>query len=149
MNEPTVSVALITRNRAEKLAVFLEHAAAIDTGRIWELVVVDNGSSDETSDLLSRASERFPAPVRVVQDDIPGVARARNVAWRAAAAPIVVFTNDDCYLPRDYVDLYAGAFEHDRRLGFVAGAVVPHDPGDSKLGNVCASRPCTSRLGCS
>jgi GT2 family glycosyltransferase len=76
-----------------------------------------------------------------VFDETPGVARARNRAWQAASAPVVVFTNDDCYLPVDYVDRIADAFAADERLAFLGGAVIRHDPGDDKLGNVSRPEP--------
>lgn len=141
MSAPDVSIALITRNRAEKLQGFLETAAAIKTERPWELVVVDNGSTDETPDVLARTRTTFPAPMTIVKDPTPGVARARNRGWQGATAPIVVFTNDDCYLPEDYVDRYVQAFESDERLGFVGGAVIRHDPADANLGNAWRPEP--------
>jgi GT2 family glycosyltransferase len=115
---------------------FLDAAARISADHPWELVIVDNGSTDDTPGVLSRARTTFPVPLRIVADPTPGVARARNRGWQAAKAPIVIFTNDDCYLPPDYVDRYAEAFEGDERLGFVGGSVIRHLPSDAKLGNV-------------
>jgi len=135
MTTPEISVSLITRNRADRVETFLAKAAAIETRRPWELVIVDNGSTDDTPSVLERARASFPVPVTVVTDPTPGVARARNRGWQAAKAPVVVFTNDDCYLPADYVDRYADAFASDESLGFVAGAVVRHDAADVNLGN--------------
>jgi glycosyltransferase involved in cell wall biosynthesis len=139
MTPPAISVAVITRDRAAKLKTFLDSAAAITSERPWELVVVDNGSTDETSAILKKAGSSFPVPLRVVRDATPGVARARNRGWQAASGPIVVFTNDDCLLPGDYVDRYVDDFAADDRLAFVAGSVIRHDPEDPNLGNV--SRP--------
>jgi len=141
MSAPEVSVVVITRNRAEKLRRFLESAAAIATVRPWELVVIDNGSTDATPAVIVETSRSFPAPVVAVVDETPGVARARNRGWQAATAPVVVFTNDDCYLPTDYVERIATAFDADERLGFLGGAVIRHDPGDDKLGNVSRAEP--------
>ena len=121
MSEPAVSIAVCTRDRAAKITEFLEVAAKISAERSWELVIVDNGSSDETPGVLARERATFPVPLTIVSDPTPGVARARNRGWQASTAPIVVFTNDDCYLPVDYVDRYAEAFEADERLGFVGG----------------------------
>ena len=138
---PDVSVVVITRDRADKLRGFLASAAGISSDRPWELVVIDNGSSDETPDVIAAASDTFPAPVVSVVDETPGVARARNRGWQAASAPVVMFTNDDCYLPSDYVDRIAVAFDADERLAFLGGSVIRHDPGDDKLGNVSRPEP--------
>jgi glycosyltransferase involved in cell wall biosynthesis len=144
---PELSIAVITRNRAMKLNGFLESAARIESERPWELVVVDNDSTDETPAVLANAREAFPVPLRSVVERTPGVARARNRAWHTALAPIVAFTNDDCYLPTDYVGRLLAAFDRDDRLGFVGGSVIRHDPDDDKLGNVSRSEPFEFRPG--
>jgi glycosyltransferase involved in cell wall biosynthesis len=63
----------------------------------FEVVVVDDASSDGTSDVLRRAEARADLRLRVLRNDrAQGPAGARNVGWRAAAAPLIAFTDDDC-----------------------------------------------------
>ncbi len=94
-----------------------------------ELVIVDNGSSDATPQLLGAFGRRFSGNVRVLQHARPGLGGARNVGWRAARADIVAFTDDDCYPQQDYLARIDGCFS-DPRYGFVGGRVLLHDPSD-------------------
>lgn len=147
MTAPEVSVTLITRNRADKVATFLERAASLRTEKPWELVVVDNGSTDETPALLARARDTFPAPVRLVEDATPGVARARNRGWMAATAPIVAYVDDDCYPAQDFVDRVLTIFDANQELGYVGGAVLPHDERSANIGIIRRREPIALRPG--
>ncbi len=88
---PRVSVVIPTFNRAGSLARLLE---ALDTSAApeggLEVVIVDDGSSDDTS----RVAARFGA--RVLQQTNAGAAAARDRGWRAARGEIIVFIDDDC-----------------------------------------------------
>lgn len=64
----------------------------------WELVVVDDGSGAGWADEVDRAVAACVAPARVVHLAANcGPARARNEGWRRCSAPIVAFTDDDCF----------------------------------------------------
>jgi hypothetical protein len=62
-----------------------------------------------------------------------GSSHAKNTGWRAARAPLLVFTDDDCYPAPDLLDRMLAAFE-DPRIGFVAGRLLLHDPTDLPTG---------------
>ena len=126
---PALSLVVCTRNRAAFLGPFFEAIEAIRTRHQWELILVDNGSSDDTPRLLREFAERAPMPVRVVRDELPGLGHARNCGWTVARGPIVSFTDDDCYTRHDYVDRMLEAFD-DPTVGFVGGRVTLHDPED-------------------
>jgi GT2 family glycosyltransferase len=68
---------------------------SLDPSR-YEVIVVDDGSTDGTPELLQRAAEEAPYELRVVRHSGAGSAAARNRGWRQAAAPLVAFTDDDC-----------------------------------------------------
>ncbi|MEA2352273.1 MAG: mycofactocin glycosyltransferase, partial [Thermoleophilaceae bacterium] len=82
-----------TRDRAERLPVLLEALAAQTLARDrYEVVAVDDGSADDTPRVLAAADVD-----RVVRHERSrGPAAARNSGWRAASAPLVAFTDDDC-----------------------------------------------------
>jgi glycosyltransferase involved in cell wall biosynthesis len=94
---PEVSVVIPTRDRAARLAAALKalRAQTLDTGR-FEAIVVDDGSGDGTADLLEREAGEDGLRLRVVRLAGGGPAAARNAGWRAAEAPLVAFTDDDC-----------------------------------------------------
>lgn len=99
-----VTVVVCTRDRARRLEALLEslRAQTLDPGR-FEVVVVDDGSSDGTAGLLERETARGDLALRVLPGPGAGIAAARNIGWRAAAAPIAAFTDDDCEVTPDWL----------------------------------------------
>jgi glycosyltransferase involved in cell wall biosynthesis len=97
VGEIDVSVVVPTRNRSRMLEALLESLGrqSLDTSR-FEVIVVDDDSTDDTPDLLERVAERAPYELRVIPGPGNGPAAARNLGWRAAAAPLIAFTDDDC-----------------------------------------------------
>lgn len=128
-NAPSVSIIICTRNRATKLPACLSAIATIRTSQVWELVVVDNGSTDGTRSVLNDFAARVHFPVKIVFEPLPGLGRARNTGWRAAKGTLLGFTDDDCYVATDYVDRVAKFFETEE-VGFGAGKVTLFDPTD-------------------
>jgi GT2 family glycosyltransferase len=85
------TVVVPTRDRVESLHRTLRALAAQRTGREWELVVVDDGSSPPVPGDLAGA----PAGWRLVRGTGEGPARARNRGWAEARGRVVLFTDDD------------------------------------------------------
>jgi glycosyltransferase involved in cell wall biosynthesis len=129
---PYVSLVVSTRNRASQLERCLEHIAAIETEMPWELVVVNNGSSDDTAEVLARFARRTPLAIRIVTEPVSGLSRARNAGIRAARGEVLVFTDDDCYVSPDFVDQYRKVFENEA-IGFAGGRILLHDRSDYPL----------------
>src|SRR5690606_5800083 len=124
-----VSVVVCTRNRAAQLQTMLAHYTNVQTDVPWELVIVDNGSTDNTSAVLAEFMPQARFPMRVVQETKPGLSRARNTGWRAAKADIVAFSDDDCYPERDFVTQTYGAFQR-KDVNYVGGRVLLYDADD-------------------
>jgi glycosyltransferase involved in cell wall biosynthesis len=98
VGEKLVSVVVPTRNRSRMLERLLASLArqSLDPSK-FEVIVVDDGSSDDTPELLERIAPRIPLELRVLrQSSAGGAAAARNRGWREAYAPLVAFTDDDC-----------------------------------------------------
>lgn len=93
------SVVICTYNRATLLARALASLAAqtLDPAR-FEVVVVDNGSSDNTAAVTARYATGRMA-VHYVYEHRRGLAHARNSGWQSARGAYVAFTDDDCILP--------------------------------------------------
>lgn len=91
------TVALCTHNHAERLRRTLVDLGGIESPQApWELLVIDNGSSDATPALLQESWWR-PAgwTVRVAREENLGIAHARNRAVREARGEYVIFLDDD------------------------------------------------------
>jgi glycosyltransferase involved in cell wall biosynthesis len=93
-----VTVVAATHNRADRLAALLDALRAQTLGRDrFDVVIVDDGSSDGTQELLAAALARGDLSLTALrQDPNRGPAAARNAGWRAARAPVIAFTDDDC-----------------------------------------------------
>lgn len=90
-----ISVAICTYNRASLLEQTLDRLTLVDPplGATWEVVVVDNGSTDGTADVLRRFSDRLP--LRTAQEAVNGLSRARNRALEHVQGDYVLWTDDD------------------------------------------------------
>jgi len=114
---PDISVCVITWNAREVLADCLAAVPAACEPRSFEIVLVDNGSSDGTVEMVR---ERFPE-VRIIENQVNrGVARARNQALGAARGKVLVILDDDT-LPRPgSLAALAGVLEERPEVG-IAG----------------------------
>jgi len=117
---PDLTIGIPTRNRREHLTSLLRRIDAIDDGRSYQVVIVDEQSSDDTPDLLARWRPRR-ADVTVVRHDNPmGVCGARNRIIEHAQAPYVSWIDDDD-LPAP--TRYGRQLDELRRTGFRWSAV--------------------------
>jgi len=132
---PTTQVTLIvcTRNRAARLPEFLACVASLGAPPGgWELILVDNASTDATPLLLDQFARDAPFPVRCVRAPVRGLSCARNVGLAHARGDILAFTDDDCYPRPDYLRALVAVFEEDHH-GFVGGRTVLYDPSDARI----------------
>jgi glycosyltransferase involved in cell wall biosynthesis len=99
VSAPRVSVVVATRNRCQRLVALLASLGE-QTLRDFEVIVVDDGSTDATAAVLATLEG-----VRVLRHEASlGPAAARNAGWRAARAPIVAFTDDDCRAAPEWLE---------------------------------------------
>jgi GT2 family glycosyltransferase len=93
-----IAVCISTRDRAARLRRLL---AALERQQLEPadlvVVIVDDGSVDETPAVLAEATRRGAVALTTVRHDRSrGPAAGRNAAWRAATAPVIAFIDDDC-----------------------------------------------------
>jgi glucosyl-dolichyl phosphate glucuronosyltransferase len=90
------SILISTKNRAQDLAQTLDSLSRIRRdGLEVELIVIDNGSSDETAAVVAEAARRFPFHVRPLSFPCGGQSAALNYALPTARGRYLVFTDDD------------------------------------------------------
>lgn len=121
-----ISVILATYNRAVSLEMTLGTFARLTKARdlAWELVVVDNNSTDSTSEVVAVFAKKSPFPVRYVFEKKQGRAIALNTGISATNAAIVAFTDDDVFLHPDWLWNIKLTFDT-YNCAAVAGRVVP------------------------
>jgi len=90
-----ISVILPTLDRGDVIGRQLECLAGQDIDRPFEVVVADNGSVDDTADVVGSFSDRIEHLRLVDASRRRGVAAARNVGVGAAAGPLLAFCDSD------------------------------------------------------
>src|SRR6266550_1086469 len=105
-----VSVALCSWNRSGLLRKTLEQFTYLEApnGFDWELLVVDNNSTDDTPDVLAEFASRLP--LRALREPMPGKSNAANLAVREARGEYILWTDDDVLAGSDWVRQYVDAF---------------------------------------
>jgi glycosyltransferase involved in cell wall biosynthesis len=126
-----LSLVICTRNRAPQLAESLQSLTRLQCQLPWELVVVDNGSTDETRGVIKNHGKDLL--LKTVIEPQAGLGRARNQGWSVAQGDIVVFTDDDCYPADDFLSSVVRCFEEDPSLGFIGGRILLYDPEDYRI----------------
>ena len=119
------SVVIATYNRARLLGDTLRVLCAqhVPLTLAWEIVVVDNNSSDTTRETVHRAGETSSVPVRYEFEPRQGQSFARNSGIDAAKGAVILFTDDDILPERDWVSKMQSALTTGRLDG-VGGRVL-------------------------
>jgi glycosyltransferase involved in cell wall biosynthesis len=124
--DPLISVVVATRDRADRLSRLLESLRSQTLDRsLFEVVVVNDGSRDETAAVLERELARGELRLSTLAHQHGrGPSAARNAGWRAARGPIVAFTDDDCSADSRWLESLKTAIEA-HPGAFVQGRTEP------------------------
>jgi hypothetical protein len=122
--EPRVSVIMPTRDRS---GVLPRAVASVlrQSYPHWELVVVNDGSIDDTALVLEGFDDER---VRVFEADGDGAAAARNVGLDAARGELIAYLDDDNLMHEGWLRTVVWAFEQRPEADVVYGAFVLDDP---------------------
>lgn len=121
-----VSVLICTRDRAKSLEATLERffRQRFTGGYEYELIVVDNGSRDETEQVVRRYAALHPGRVSYLQEPRRGLSCARNRAVAASSGEVIVFTDDDVLVSPNWMDEIHREFAEDPRIAVIGGRVL-------------------------
>ncbi|WP_242152278.1 glycosyltransferase family 2 protein [Sphingomonas sp. BAUL-RG-20F-R05-02] len=128
-----ISLLLCTRDRAGSLAATLasiNRAIRAAPHLTIEVVIVDNGSTDDTADRLTTWRAGQPFTVHLLAEPRPGLARARNTGLARTMGRIVAMTDDDCVLHTDYFGALAACFADVTEPTIIGGRILLGDPRD-------------------
>lgn len=130
---PRITVCVSTRNRAHRLTTLVRQLETQTLPHLeFEVVIVDDGSTDDTWSRLQALAAETPLQLRCLRNDgRRGAAAGRNVAWRAARAPLCAFTDDDCLPTPGWLAAIVDEICADHPV-LAAGALLP-PPGDNAL----------------
>jgi glycosyltransferase involved in cell wall biosynthesis len=122
--KPVVSVVIPTYNRASTLALCLAALARQTCDpESFEVIVVDDGSRDDTIELLQDQARNAPYELRWRQQEHAGPAAARNLGIRESQADLVAFTDDDCIADADWLEAMMESIPDDPRCAGLGGPI--------------------------
>jgi glycosyltransferase involved in cell wall biosynthesis len=102
-----ISVIICCYNSASRLPVTLKHLSQqnVDLVIPWEVIVVDNNSSDNTANIALSYwnASKTNTPLRVIEEKMPGLSFARKKGIREAQYEYIIFCDDDNWLSDNYI----------------------------------------------
>jgi glycosyltransferase involved in cell wall biosynthesis len=124
-----VSVVICTYNRCDQLGKALTAVLSQAPGVAYEVIVVDNNSSDATREVVAAKLDNS-SNHRYLFEARQGLQFARNTGLMAASAPIVAFTDDDVYVGPEWVATLKRVFDEHPDVDMIGGRVRPIWPRD-------------------
>lgn len=124
-SEPEVSVVIPTYNRSALLRSTVNSVLNQDTQTTFEVIVIDNNSSDDTKAVVDSLMEKHPGKVRYVVERKQGNAHARNRGIEEARGAIIAFVDDDVTVAQNWLTSLKTILDARTDLSFVGGKVLP------------------------
>jgi glycosyltransferase involved in cell wall biosynthesis len=134
LNQKGVSVIICCYNSSLRLPETLKHIANQDvTDLRWEVIIVNNNSSDKTVEVAKEewARHQFEVPFLVVDEPEQGLSKARRKGVEVSNFEYLVFCDDDNWLSPDYIHNAAKILNSNPSIGVAVGniqAVTEVDP---------------------
>jgi O-antigen biosynthesis protein len=129
---PRISVVVCTHNGSRTIRDSLEGLARVDYPN-FEAIVVDDGSTDHTADIVGEYD------VRLIRTENRGLSKARNEGMEAATGEIVAYLDDDAYPDPHWLKYLAATFAATTHAG-VGGPNIP-PPVDGPIADCVANAP--------
>ncbi|BBO77662.1 hypothetical protein DSCW_50790 [Desulfosarcina widdelii] len=122
----SISVIICSYNRANVLAETLNSWREVEkSGLDIELIVVDNGSTDDTSEIVDSFQSSCSENVNYFCEKKAGLSSARNRGILEASKDIIAFADDDIYFDRNWVKALLKIFDEHPEVSCVGGKSIP------------------------
>jgi glucosyl-dolichyl phosphate glucuronosyltransferase len=118
------SVVIPTYNRAHELRETLLSIAKLKVSGPWEVIAVDNNSTDTTRETVLNTARDFPVPLHYVFEPEAGRSAALNAGIKNATGQIIATTDDDVRVEPDWLEQAAAGLDREA-CDFVGGKVLP------------------------
>ncbi|MFC1684785.1 glycosyltransferase family 2 protein [Pseudomonadota bacterium] len=133
-----LSLLIATRNGADTLPQALNSLCAQTlNARYWELIIINNGSTDSTTSILEHYTNKLP--LTVLHEAKPGKNIALNQAIPLAKGDLIIFSDDDVIFHPDWLLLHMKAAADNPDFDIFGGPILPlwpHPPQQWILDNV-------------
>jgi glycosyltransferase involved in cell wall biosynthesis len=125
---PDATVLIATYNRAPFLDRTLDsiRGLRVAPGRQWDVLVVDNNSTDDTAAVVERHARDFPVPLRRLAETRQGRSSALNTGIAATGAAVIAMTDDDVRVEPQWLTAACDALaDQGRGIAYAGGPVRP------------------------
>lgn len=125
----SVSLILCTYNRCRSLARALESvvASTLPDSVRWDVLAVDNNSTDHTRKVIEDFSGRYPGRIHYMFVPLQGKSHALNAAIRAARGDVLAFTDDDVIVERNWLRNLTAPLDDGRWSGTAGRITLGND----------------------
>jgi glycosyltransferase involved in cell wall biosynthesis len=125
-----VTAILCTYNRCHDLTDALSSVALsrVPASIDWEVLVVDNNSTDQTHDVVKRFELQYPGRFRYLFEPQQGKSHALNAGIRASQSEILAFMDDDAKVDPEWLGKLVSSL-HDGKCAGAGGRIIPVWPG--------------------
>jgi glycosyltransferase involved in cell wall biosynthesis len=122
MPDPLISAIICTHNRDQYLGAAIDSLLHQDFAGEYEVIVVDNASSDRTREVVEA---RLSHPrLRYVHESVLGLSVARNTGATQALSPILAYLDDDAVASAQWLQVLHDAFQQNEKLAIAGGKVT-------------------------
>ncbi len=122
MPDPQISAIICTHNRAQYLGAAIDSLLNQDFTEEYEVIVVDNASSDRTREVIEA---RLSHPrLRYIHESVLGLSVARNTGAKQAHSLILAYLDDDAVASSQWLQVLHGAYQNNEKLAIAGGKVT-------------------------
>jgi glycosyltransferase involved in cell wall biosynthesis len=121
------SIIIPTYNRASQLLPTLQSLVKLKTSRdLFEIIIVDNGSSDTTKDIVDKCQlENEDIAIKYFYDDTPGLLTGRHKGAIESKGDILTFIDDDVAVSTDWLESIINVMKEREDIAFLTGPNLP------------------------
>lgn len=122
MPEPQISAIICTHNREHYLGAAIDSLLQQDFAGDYEVIVVDNASSDRTREVVE---SRLPHPrLQYIYEPVTGLSVARNTGAKASSSSILAYLDDDAVASSQWLQVLHHAYQKNEKLAIAGGRVT-------------------------
>lgn len=120
-----ISIIIPTRNRSKFLTDTLSSLIMPSAICHLEFIIIDNGSTDSTQDIVTKFSRDSPHSVRYVYEPTPGLHVCRNLGAQLARGNILAYLDDDVVIHKSWITSILESFKLYPDLALLGGPCLP------------------------
>lgn len=124
-NQPKISVAVCTYNRADVLPKCLESLANQTVDKeLFEVLIIDNNSTDGTKEITTDFCKEN-LNFRYIFEEKQGLSQARNRAIDEAKGKYIAYIDDDAIADKDWIEKILTVIQNDKDIAVFGGKILP------------------------